>query len=427
MRILLIHSDYFEYEVREKAIPEAEPISEDRKKDSMKEVLVSFCTVEKEDELNPDQISKKTAEEISSVAQKVKAKNIMVYPYAHLSSSLASPKGAVKVLKLIEEDLSRMGYNVKRSPFGWYKSFRLECKGHPLAELSRTISLEELKEKPKKREIVKKPSKYLILDVDGKEHPFDLSVIDKLEILNKYPLLKQFIISEEIGRMPGQTPPHIKLMRRLELVDYEPASDIGHFRFYPKGAMLKELLEKFADQIADKIGALRIETPLIYRLERDIAEQASRFLERDYRFRIDNKELVLRFAGDFGLFKMMSSAIISYKNLPLRIYELSQSFRYEKRGECVGLRRLRAFTMPDIHCFCKDLRQGMDEYKWLFKHYTELANSMEIDYIVAFRVVEEFYRENKEWFKEMIKIVNKPALIELLPEMKHYWVVKHEY
>ena len=191
--------------------------------------------------------------------------------------------------------------------------------------------------------------------------------------------------------------------------------------------MLKELLEKFADQIAHEIGAIKIETPLLYRLEKDIAEQASRFLERDYRFEIEGKELVLRFAGDFGLFRMMGSTTISYKNLPLRIYELSQSFRLEKRGECVGLRRLRAFTMPDIHCFCKDLREGMDEYKLLFEYYTKLANSMEIDYVVAFRVVDWFYDKNKGWFKELVKIVNKPALIELLPEMKHYWVVKHEY
>jgi threonyl-tRNA synthetase len=93
----------------------------------------------------------------------------------------------------------------------------------------------------------------------------------------------------------------------------------------------------------------------------------------------------------------------------------------------VGLRRLRAFTMPDVHCFCKDLKQAMDEYAELFRYYTKLANSMEIDYVVAFRVVEDFYNKNKKWFVELLKVVQKPALIELLPEMKHYWIVKHEY
>jgi len=69
----------------------------------------------------------------------------------------------------------------------------------------------------------------------------------------------------------------------------------------------------------------------------------------------------------------------------------------------------------------------MHEYKELLKNYTELISSMKIDFVLAFRVVKEFYLENKEWFVELLNIVNKPALIELLPEMKHYWIVKHEF
>ena len=50
---------------------------------------------------------------------------------------------------------------------------------------------------------------------------------------------------------------------------------------------------------------------------------------------------------------------ISYKHLPLKLYELTRySFRNEKRGELVGLRRLRAFSMPDCHAICRDLDQA---------------------------------------------------------------------
>lgn len=332
----------------------------------------------------------------------------------------------MKVLRGLETKLIEAGFSVKRSPFGWYKSFTLKCKGHPLAESFREVGV-----KPVGREEVAveevKESKYLVIDVDGSEHPLNLSAVNECVVLDKYPQLKKFILVEEVGEVPRETPPHIKLMRRLELVDYEPASDAGHFRFYPKGALIKKLLEDFASQVAHRIGAMLIETPLIYKLEADIAEQVSRFLERDYRFEIDGRELVLRFAGDFGLFKIMSSALISYKNLPIRVYELSPSFRYERSGELVGLRRLRAFTMPDIHCFCKDIEQGKEEFMHILKHFTELTDSMEIEYVAAFRVVKEFYSRNREWFKELVKLMNKPALIELLPEMKHYWVVKHEY
>jgi threonyl-tRNA synthetase len=389
---------------------------------------VVFVSVEKDDELNIEEIVDSASKSIIDVAGRIGVNSIVLYPYAHLSSNLAPPKVAIDILVRLEESLRGGGVSVHRSPFGWYKQFEIKCKGHPLSELSRSIVARGRVEREEVKPAEAKPSRFIVLDLNGVEHPITKSSIEDLDIVKNYPLLKQFILSELTGGAPGRAPAHIKLMRRLELVDYEPASDTGHFRFYPKGALLKRLLEEFAFQVAVGINAMVIETPVMYRLdEKDISEQASRFLEKDYRFEADGKKLVLRFAGDFGLFKMMSNAVFSYRQLPIRVFELSPSYRLEKSGECVGLRRLRAFTMPDIHCFCRDLKQGMDEYKLIFESYTKLADSMDIDYVVAFRVVESFYNENREWFKDLVKISGKPAFIELLPEMKHYWIVKHEY
>lgn len=423
MRILLIHADFIEYTALEPAIKEPEPIV--NKSDRFEECLVVFCSIEKIDEEDPKGVSELAAQSIMEHANMIGVKRIVLYPYAHLSSNLASPKMAMAILKELRNSLEPL-VEVKSAPFGWYKSFTIKCKGHPLSELSRSIIPPEKKEK-KEEKIV--PSKFLVLTPDGREIPVDLSKPESFLNLDLESSLLQFM-KNEAGIKEERAPPiHIKLMKRLELVDYEPASDVGHFRFYPKGLIIKESLEAFATELAVKeLKALKIETPMLYKLdEPDIAEQAAKFRERDYRMKIDNKEFTLRFAGDFGLFRMMKDAIMSYKQLPIRVYELSHSFRLEQSGECVGLKRLRAFTMPDIHCFCANLNQGLSEYKLLFEKYTMLANAMEIDYAIAFRVVEEFYEKNKEWFLSLLKIVNKPALIELLPEMKHYWILKHEY
>ncbi|MHA1410353.1 MAG: threonine--tRNA ligase, partial [Candidatus Odinarchaeia archaeon] len=209
----------------------------------------------------------------------------------------------------------------------------------------------------------------------------------------------------------------------------EPASDIGHFRWYPKGTFLKKLLESYAEYAASEwLNAIQIETPMMYRYdEPDIKEQATKFVEKDYRLKIGNKILLLRFAGDFGLFRMMKDTQISYRHLPLRIFELSPSFRLEKRGECVGLRRLRSFTMPDIHCFCKDFEQGLDEYYHLTLFYHNLLEGLNIDYVLAFRIVKEYFEKHKDFLKKIINKIGKPAFIEILPEMKHYWALKSEY
>ena len=277
--------------------------------------------------------------------------------------------------------------------------------------------------------------KHLILTPDGEEHPIDLREIAKNKDLLKDfkdPALIAYILAEELKRMPGKEPPSIDVMRALQLVDYEPAADSGHFRFYPLGTLIYDLLIDWANEIAlERLNAMKIETPLLYDWHQpDIREQGESFHERHYLVHVlyeRGKEWVLRFAGDFGLFRMMKDAQISYKHLPIRIYELSKSFRYERRGELVGLRRLRGFTMPDIHSFCGDLDGGWNEFQELYRSYDDLAKGTGIEYAVVFRCVEEFYSKHKDRIVELLKYSNKPAFIELLSEMKHYWAIKSEF
>ena len=79
---------------------------------------------------------------IEEIAGKVGAQRIVLYPYAHLSSSLAKASSSIKILHGAEAILKDNGHEVYASPFGWYKSFNISCKGHPLSELSREIIAE---------------------------------------------------------------------------------------------------------------------------------------------------------------------------------------------------------------------------------------------------------------------------------------------
>lgn len=278
-------------------------------------------------------------------------------------------------------------------------------------------------------------SRHIILMPNGKEKELDLNNQEKvIEILNNLEdeELKLYIKAEELNIHSNKEPPSIKAMRQQELFDYEPASDLGNFRLYPKGQFVFDMLKDWVDEIAkNKLNAMQIDSPIIYDWnDKEIREQASSFHERHYVVKVpndENKEFILRFAGDFGLFKIMKQAIFSYKMLPLRIYEFSKSFRYEKSGELSGLKRLRAFHMPDIHCFCKGVEEGWEEYQYLYRSYDDLANNSGIKYAVVFRIVEEFYEQHRERIIELLKYSNRPAFIEILSDMKHYWAVKHEF
>jgi len=137
MKILFAHADYLKYRVKEKT-KFAEVVEEGRKAGSIDDPLIAFTCVEKSDEkLNG--IAEEALAEIKDVADKVKAKDIVLFPFAHLSPDLASPTFAVNLLTELENRLRDDGHKVLRVPFGWYKVFEFRAKGHPLALLSRSI------------------------------------------------------------------------------------------------------------------------------------------------------------------------------------------------------------------------------------------------------------------------------------------------
>lgn len=424
MQLLLIHSDYIEYDVK-KDTPVAEEIEDERRKGRMEEVLAAFIAVEGVDEIDPIDAASQAAEEIKKVANQVKAEHVLVYPYAHLSSDLSSPKVAVEVLQRIEEKL-KSDLDVMRAPFGWYKSFKISCKGHPLSELSRTIRpVTEKETKALKAEKAK--SYWYILTPDGElvaPGKFDFSKHKKLEKFVNYEISKT--------RAVEKIPPHVELMRRFELADYEPASDPGNMRFYPKGRLMKKLLEAYVTTKALDYGAMEVETPIMYDVEHPtLKNYLERFPARQYSLNSDKRQLFLRFSACFGQFLMNSDMTISYKNLPLKMFELTKySFRKEQRGELVGLRRLRTFTMPDLHTICMNMDQAMDEFKKQYQMSMEVLGDIGLntnDYEVGIRFTKSFYDDNKEFILSLVRIINKPVLIEMWDQRFFYFVLKFEF
>ncbi|MFN4046474.1 MAG: threonyl-tRNA synthetase editing domain-containing protein, partial [Acidilobaceae archaeon] len=132
LRVLLLHATRISFKTVEEAIrnPPDPPSSGD-----YSNCLVVFVTVEDGDGLDE---AERAAGDAILQANRLGLNTILIYPYAHLSSSLAPPHEAYRVLVAMEQAIrSRWEGEVYRAPFGWYKAFELSCPGHPLAELSR--------------------------------------------------------------------------------------------------------------------------------------------------------------------------------------------------------------------------------------------------------------------------------------------------
>jgi len=425
MKILQLHADYIEYEPIRKEIDTAEEA--EQKPYRFDDIVVLFTAVEEQD--NENTVFQAVASTKDSL-RNLGANKVLIYPYAHLSSNLAPPTTALKLIKMMVEEFRRLGLEVSQAPFGWNKAFTIKVKGHPLAEQSRSIQAavsagEAVSQALKAEE--KLVSRWYIIDLDGTLVPaesFDFTKYRRLKELTDYEVAKSRVVQQE--------PPHVELMVRLGLVGYEPGSDAGNLRFYPKGRLVKALLERYVTQMVREYGGVEVETPIMYDMRHPaLSDYLNRFPARQYVVRSEDKELFLRFSACFGQFLMAKDTQISYKHLPFRLYELTRySFRREKSGELVGLRRLRAFTMPDCHAFCKDLEQAKSEVLRRFELSMTVLSGIGLtkdDYELAIRATEDFYKENKEFFVELVRRLGKPALLEMWSERFFYFVFKWEF
>nr|MBC8251355.1 threonine--tRNA ligase [Candidatus Nitrosopelagicus sp.] len=422
MRILQLHCDNISYDPTKKEIKSAEDI--DPKPVSIDEVVVCFIAVEKDD---TEDVAKDGISQIKESMKKIGCSKLLLYPYAHLSSDLSAPSTALSLLKLMESECTEL--EVSRAPFGWTKSYNVKVKGHPLAESSKVITAGEKKEQTSKalESESKIKSYWYILSPDGTMVEFDkfnFSKHKKLEVLAKYESDKK--------RNSDEAPPHVALMKKLAIADYEPASDHGNMRYFPNGRLIKGLLEQYVTNKVKDYGGCEVETPIMYDSHHPSMESYfNRFPARQYNIDADGKKLFLRFAACFGQFLMAHDFQMSYKNLPYRLYELTRySFRREQSGELVGLRRLRAFTMPDCHAFCKDIPQAIDEFRKRFDLSRDVLTNVGIeydDYEMAIRFTEDFYNENKNLILDMVKKLDKPVLVEMWKERFFYFVLKWEF
>ena len=440
MRLLQLHADFIEYTPISKELKDAEDeIKLETKR--LDNLVVAFVCVEKYDDR---QIIDKALNEIKNYLENIKVNRLLIYPYAHLSSNLASPKNAFEFIIELEKLAKKIINNVERAPFGWTKSLNISVKGHPLAENFKIIDKShdkiwiEVSDRSHVHEIEvvssalkfeeKQESTWFILDMDG-----NLIPLDKFNYNNDGNFKKLIDYETAKRRIVDEQPPHVRLMRKMGIADYEPASDPGNIRFYPKGRLMKSLIEQYVTKKVLEYGGIEVETPIMYDTKHPSMESYfNRFPARQYNISSDNKTLFLRFAACFGQFLMAKDFHITYKNLPLKLYELTRySFRREKSGELVGLRRLRAFSMPDCHAFCKDMEQSKEEFLKRLDLSIDVISAFNLkideDIEMAIRFTEPFYIENRDFILQILKRFGKPILVEMWKERFFYFVLKWEF
>ena len=261
---------------------------------------------------------------IKDIAGQIKAKNIVLYPYAHLSSSLSSPEIAIKVLEESEEKLKK-DFKVLRAPFGYYKEFELKVKGHPLSELSREIRFEEN-----------------VDAIKGSEEKYNPSQLLREISKTKLDTSK---LKENDHRIIGQ---------QMDLFSFSEVAP-GMIFWHNNGLILYNELINFWREVHRKSGYQEISTPQILDKKLwQISGHWEKYKENIFLTKYENRDFAVKPMNCPGAMLVYKSRSRSYKELPLRLSEIGVVHRQELSGTLGGLFRVIRMTQDDAHIFCSE-------------------------------------------------------------------------
>ncbi|MEK6888624.1 MAG: threonine--tRNA ligase [Nanoarchaeota archaeon] len=397
MRIITLHCDYIKFKPLKKALKDAEDLV-DKEEKTVKDCLVVLTAVEKGDS------DKQVGELVNSVektANEVKAKNLVLYPYAHLSSNLANPTTAREYLVEAEHTLAKKGFNVQRAPFGYYKEFELKCKGHPLSELSKEFGPAHAgKDKEKVKVEVKEKA--------GKEEV----MIDPSKLMNK-------ISPTKLDASKLKDNDHRILGQKLNLFMFNESSP-GMPYWLPNGLIVYNELLNFWREEHKKAGYQETMTPLINKKELyDVSGHWHHYKENMFIADMEEDGIYcvkpMNCPNAMLIFKSQTR---SYKDLPLRLSDADRLHRYELSGVLNGLLRVRSFQQDDSHNFISEDMIG-SEYQEIFKICEKFYAIFNLEY--SFRLgtrPSKFLGDIKTWdkaektLKEILKKSGKKFIIE---------------
>ena len=148
---------------------------------------------------------------------------------------------------------------------------------------------------------------------------------------------------------------HRKIGAELDLFHiYHEEAGAGLVFYHPKGALMRKILEDFTRNLHLKRGYDLVQTPNFLRGKLwEISGHADHYRENMYYFKIDDEEYAVKPMNCPGHMLIYKHRLHSYRELPIKLFELGTVYRYEKAGVLHGLLRVRGFTQDDAHIFCR--------------------------------------------------------------------------
>ncbi len=193
---------------------------------------------------------------------------------------------------------------------------------------------------------------------------------------------------------------HRKLGPQLDLYNiYQESAGAGLIFYPPAGATLRNIIETYIREENMKRGYDLVMTPHLLRGKLwDQSGHSGHYRENMYYLDIDNEEYAVKPMNCPGHNLIYNSKVRSYRELPIRFFELGTVYRQEKAGVLHGLLRVRGFTQDDAHIYCRE-DQLKDEIKSVIDFVFSISNDFGFKdiQIELSTQPENFIGEQKNW------------------------------
>jgi threonyl-tRNA synthetase len=160
---------------------------------------------------------------------------------------------------------------------------------------------------------------------------------------------------------------HRKLGKELDLYSIHDEAGAGLVIYHPKGALLRTIIEDFEKKEHLRRGYHIVMGPQI--LKKQLWEKSGHlenYRELMYFTKVEEAEYALKPMNCLAHMLIFKSKIRSYRDLPIRYFELGKVHRHERSGVLHGLLRVREFTQDDAHILCRP-DQLNDEIKGILE------------------------------------------------------------
>lgn len=148
---------------------------------------------------------------------------------------------------------------------------------------------------------------------------------------------------------------HRRLGKELDLFSFHEEAGPGVVFYHPKGAVLREIIEDFLKREHEKRGYQMVITPHLFRGQLwHTSGHMDYYKDNMYYFEKEGMEYVVKPMNCPGHLLIYKTRPRSYRDLPLKYFELGTVYRYERSGVLHGLMRVRGFTQDDAHIFCTE-------------------------------------------------------------------------